>query len=105
MGGVVLTLSSLFGSLLVLLLLDSILTLSEFRFDDSTISNGSLHPGVANDVGETWASCRVELEQVGYEIHKLFGEEALGLVVLVLLPEQVGPVGGDELVVGVLRVS
>jgi len=105
LGGVVLTLGSFFSSLLILLLLDGVLTLCEFSSNASSVSDGTLHPGVANDVCKTWASCRVELEQVSDEIHELFCEEALGFVVLVLLPEQVGPVSGEKLVVGVLRVS
>lgn len=68
--GVVLALGSLLSSFLLLLLLDHISALLELGSDDGGVSDLSLHPGVANDIGETGTSGRVELKQVCDQIHE-----------------------------------
>ena len=62
---------------------------------------------MADDVSDTEALVRVELEHAGQEILEFLRVEALGLTLRigVSLPEEVGPVSREELVVVVLLVG
>lgn len=64
-------------------------------------------PGVANDVSDAEALVWVELQHAGDQVFEVFRVEVLGLArrVRVCLPEEVRPVGGKQLVVGVVLVG
>ena len=100
-----LTLCSFLSSLLVLLLLDQLVTLSELLDHRLSLSDRTLHPRMPNDVSEGGTCRRVELEHVRDEVHKLFRQETLGFVALILRPEEVGSVSEEQFVVRVIGMG
>lgn len=94
----------------VLLSLDLILTLAEIclNFSDSgkVLSDGG-HPGMTDNVSHTEALVRLVLKHIGDQVLEVFREErnfsGCGMRLFVGLPEQVGAVGHEQLVMGVGR--
>lgn len=78
--------------------------MSEFLDHGLSLSDRALHPRMPHDVSEGGTCSRVELEHIGDQVHKLLSKETLGLVVLVLLPEEVCSVGCQQFVVRVCGV-
>lgn len=62
------------------------------------------HPGVSNDISKTESLVSSGLQHAGDEVLELFGVEPLHLAVGVVLPEEISPVGRDELVVRIAWV-
>ena len=90
------------------LLLVNLFSIGEFRSDSlwtGTISRS--HPWVSNDVGHAKTLVGIILKHASDQVLELLWEEAFGLLVRVRVspPEEVGPVAGDKLVVGVLVVG
>ena len=99
-------LSALPGSLLGLflfLLLDGSGPLCELLADLLSRGNRSLHPGMANAVSQRKTSVRVQLEHISDQVLELVTEEAGGLALGVLVPEQVSLALSKQLVVGVFH--
>ena len=92
------------GSSLGLVLVDVLFTLSEILHDLILSGNLTLEPGVAHDVSQGKPLLAHRLEHGGHEVLEIRGEEAFRVLLLVELPEQVGSVLADQLVVAVLRV-
>lgn len=95
----------LLGLVLLLLLSDDFVSLGELFLDFSLGGDFALHPGVTDDVSHRESLMGVQLEHRGHQILEVVGEETLRLVVTVGLPEEVGPVGSQKLVVGVPGVG
>ena len=71
---------------------------------ESLVVGGSvaiLEPGVADEIDNAWSEVGLDLKHVSHEILEVLGEEALLVVLLVLLPEKIDSVVVDELVVAV----
>ena len=99
----VLALLLLHGSVLVDLMAARELFADSISRGDSTVSQ----PWVSNDISDTETLVRVELKHASEKILELLRVEALRLAlgVGVSLPEEVGSVGGEKLVVVVLLVG
>lgn len=97
--------SSLCDSFLFLSGLNSGLALSELFGDFGLTSAGFHHPGMSNHIHKVQSLGRIVLKHVGDEIFEVLTEEAITLRFCVVLPEQIGSVGHQQLVMGVGRVG
>ena len=90
------------------LLVDTVASSKLFSNCFSSWGGGArCEPWVADDVSNAESLVRVELQHAGDEVLKVIRVEPcwLAVGVRVSLPEQVGPVGGDQLVVLVFLVG
>mmetsp|Transcript_10010 Transcript_10010/g.15178 ORF Transcript_10010/g.15178 Transcript_10010/m.15178 type:complete len:205 (+) Transcript_10010:322-936(+) len=94
-------------ALLLDALLDSLVSALELLEDLSRGRHGSLHPGVVEHLLGRRAVRGVKLQHALHEVLEVLREESLsaGLVLAVSSPEDVGSVGGEAAVEGVLGLS
>ena len=89
-------------------LVDNILAVGKVEVD--LLESGTVvlvDPGVLEDIGHLGAGGRVELQEAGDQVFEFFREivSAIGLILGVGLPEEIGTVGADQSVEGIGGLS
>jgi hypothetical protein len=90
------------GSSLGLVLVDELLTLGQILNDLVLSGDLTLEPRVTHDVSQGKPLLAHRLEHGGHEVLEIRAKEAFRVLLLMELPEKVGAVLADQLVVAVL---